>query len=35
MRSLHFSGQASGLALDSYHLNIEEKRPHDAIRLGR
>lgn len=25
-------GPALGLALDSYHLNIEEKRPNDAIR---
>jgi D-psicose/D-tagatose/L-ribulose 3-epimerase len=27
-------GPGLGLALDSYHLNIEEKRPHDAIRLA-
>lgn len=27
-------GPALGLALDSYHLNIEEKRPYDAIRLA-
>src|SRR5690606_28027400 len=27
-------GPGLGLALDSYHLNIEEKRPFDAIRLA-
>ncbi|MFM9877906.1 MAG: sugar phosphate isomerase/epimerase family protein [Rhodoglobus sp.] len=27
-------GPALGLALDSYHLNIEEKRPNDAIRAA-
>ena len=27
-------GPGLGLALDSYHLNIEEKRPHDAIRAA-
>ncbi len=27
-------GPALGLALDSYHLNIEEKRPFDAIRTA-
>ena len=27
-------GPALGLALDSYHLNIEEKKPYDAIRTA-
>jgi len=27
-------GPALGLALDSYHLNIEEKRPNDALRVA-
>src|SRR5690554_1726923 len=27
-------GPGLGLALDSYHLNIEEKRPYDAIRVA-
>ncbi len=27
-------GPSLGLALDSYHLNIEEKRPYDAIRAA-
>ncbi len=27
-------GEALGLALDSYHLNIEEKRPNDAVRAA-
>ena len=27
-------GPGLGLALDTYHLNIEEKRPHDAIRAA-
>ena len=27
-------GPGLGLALDTYHLNIEEKRPNDAIRLA-
>lgn len=27
-------GPGLGLALDSYHLNIEEKRPFDAVRLA-